>query len=186
MKTIFFFLLCFALPCYGFKDFKQGEIEYLWDRTDKYEEGLQVYLQAFRKLYTELNVEGREEHFAGVMKEELKLAKENPKNIHWLIAYKDGKPIGLGIYEMFAYPDLYIREMAVMPEYQRMGIGKVLAFAPLKDLPDLRKILIVTRRINKPAISFYEAIGFAHSDFCHATYNPERYLGMEWVNSAPR
>ncbi len=182
MKT-FLFLFALVLSnihAYEFQDFTENGVEYVWDRKELYEEGLGVYLAAFRTLYTELGVENRESHFRETMKHELELVEAHPNEIHWLLALKDEKVVGISIVELFTYPDLYVRELAVLPEYQMRGIGKALTFAPLKDLPDLRKISIVTRKINVPAITFYTVLGFTVSDFTHSGYDPNRYIGMEW------
>ncbi len=162
-----------------FTDFANNGTEYVWDQSNLYEEALTVYLEAFRKLYTELEVKDREEHFKETMHNELTLVKQHPDKIHWLIAKNDDKMIGLAIFELFEYPNVYIRELAVLPEYQRQGIGRQLTFAILKDNSDIRKISIITRNINKPSIEFYSTLGFHPSDFCHAEYDPKKYFGME-------
>lgn len=179
---LFFFFIFTAFQSFAFelKNFEKEGIEYVWDRKDLMDQGLQVYLEAFSTLYSALNVENRESHFVETMKHEKELAEKNPENIRWLIALKEGKAVGISIVEFFKYPDVYVRELAVLPDYQKKGIGKTMTFALLKDLPDLKKISIVTRRINLPAIDFYKALGFAVTDFSHSEYDPNRYIGMEW------
>lgn len=166
---------------FKFNDFEKNGIRYVWDQPELYEKGLTVYLEAFRTLYTALNVENRESHFQETMKHELELVKAHPKEIHWLVAMKGDRSVGLSIYEFYTYPDIYVREVAVLPEYQRKGIGRELTFAPLRDLSDVRKVAIVTRKVNKPAIAFYESLGFHTSDFSHSEYDPHKYIGMEWI-----
>lgn len=181
-----FFLILLALShtlfSFEFENFKENGIDYVWDDQSLYNQGLNVYLQAFRKLYTELNVENRESHFQETMASELKLNKENPELNHWLLAKKEGQVVGIAIFELNNYPNVYIRELAVLPEFQKQGIGKELNFGIIKSIPQIERIQIVTRHINKPAIDFYLALGFFKSDFCHSQYDPNRYLGMEWIN----
>lgn len=181
---VFALLLCLNTVAFArdFTNFAHNGVEYVWNETENYEKALTVYLNAFRKLYGELKVEKTEEHFREVMKHELELAAEHKDYIHWLLAKKEGQIVGLAIYEFDKYPALYVRELAVLPEYQNQGIGTQLTYAPLRQDSKIEKISIVTRHVNKSAVGFYKAIGFLPSSYMHPEYDPAKYCGMEWVN----
>lgn len=69
--------------------------------------------------------------------------------------------------------------MAVLPEYQRRGIGRQLVFSIFDQDQDVEKILLVTGKDNTSAHSFYEKIGFKPSSFLHPDY-PENFIGYEF------
>jgi ribosomal protein S18 acetylase RimI-like enzyme len=188
MKKYLLIAICFvSLNSFGyaaeFKNFTSNGVEYVWDEEESYEAGLAVYLAAFRKLYAELQVEKSEEHFKEAMKHEMELAHDHSDYIHWVIAKKEGQIIGVGMFEFLNYPEVYVREIAVLPEFQRQGIGTQLTFAPLRSDSDIQKITLVTRHVNKPAVEFYKALGFDLSAYMHPEYDPAKYCGMEWVNT---
>ncbi len=102
---------------------------------------------------------------------------EKKQLIH--VACDKDKIIGFVIFEKWDIHSYYLSEMAVLPEYQRKGIGKKLVFSIFDKDQDAEKIILVTAKRNKWSQSFYEKIGFKHSSFIHPDY-PENFIGYEF------
>ncbi|PIQ71447.1 hypothetical protein COV87_03395 [Candidatus Roizmanbacteria bacterium CG11_big_fil_rev_8_21_14_0_20_37_16] len=73
------------------------------------------------------------------------------------VAYESTKAIGFVAYE--DKQDIEIMSLAVIPEYQKNGIGKLLLNQVLSVLKN-RKIHLVTHPRNTPAIVLYLKLGF--------------------------
>ena len=76
---------------------------------------------------------------------------------------------------------VYIRQLAVDPEFKGQGIGKSLVLLCQKYYPDAEKIILATRRVNQEARGFYTALGFNETTETPHGLNPERYVGYEQV-----
>lgn len=187
MKKIvtFFLLVIFSLTLSAFelKNFSYNNIDYQWDRKERYEEALDVYVGSFQESYRKLGLGDCADHFKEQRVTERRLAEENPANNHWLLAMRGDKVVGVAIFEFDHYPNLYVRELAVLPEYQRQGIGKNLSFGPVRD-NSIERVSILTRRANTTAVAFYKALGFKETDYGHEGYDLVRYVGMEWFKNA--
>lgn len=96
-----------------------------------------------------------------------------------LAAYDKDKIVGFAIFEKWEKQSYYLAEMAVLPEYQRQGIGKQLVFSIFDQDQDAEKILLVTAKNNRWSQAFYEKIGFKRSSFQYPNY-PESFLGYEF------
>lgn len=94
-------------------------------------------------------------------------------------AFDNDKMIGFAIFEPWDDQSYYLAEMAVLPNYQRKGIGKQLVFSIMQKELTVRKILLVTEKANLWSQSFYEKIGFKRSSFQHPDY-PENFIGYEF------
>lgn len=73
--------------------------------------------------------------------------------------------IGFAIFEKWEGPNYYLAEMAILPEYQKQGIGKRLVFSIFDRDETVQKILLVSEKGNTLAQSFYEKIRFRRSFF---------------------
>lgn len=87
--------------------------------------------------------------------------------------------VAFAIFEKWDERSYYLAEMAVLPDYQRQGIGKKLVFSILEKEPTTQKILLVTEELNRWSQSFYEKIGFIPSSFQHPDY-PKQFIGYEF------
>lgn len=94
------------------------------------------------------------------------------------VAFDNDKMIGFAIFEKWEGQDYYLAEMAVLPAYQRRGIGKQLVFSIFEKDQNAKKILLITEKGNTWSQSFYEKIGFKPSSFHHPDY-PENFIGYE-------
>jgi ribosomal protein S18 acetylase RimI-like enzyme len=77
---------------------------------------------------------------------------------------------------------IYIRQMMVAPEFQRLGLGSIL----LSDVvsvfrPENVGTFLITRKMNTLAISFYEKHGFQKSTYMHDGYDINKYVGLERI-----
>jgi len=182
-RFVFFLLSLRCVLCaLELNDFTINSIDYQWDRRDKQQEALSVYVAGFQYSYRQLGLGDCEEHFKYQVIEEERLAHEDPENNRWLVALDGDKVVGMAIFEFHQYPQIYIREVSVLPEYRRRGIGRELCMAAIYDHA-VERISIVTRRVNHPAVNFYKTLNFQETCFQHKGYDPDRYIGMEWIAS---
>ena len=93
-------------------------------------------------------------------------------------AFDQDRMIGFAIFEKWEGQNYYLAEMAILPEYQRQGIGKKLVFSILNRDDKAEKILLVTEKGNTSAQAFYEKIGFRRSHFRHPEYT--EFMGYEF------
>jgi len=75
--------------------------------------------------------------------------------------------------------EVYISILAVDTSVQKQGIGTKLMNMVLEQLPNTKKIVLITRRLNKKSCNFYTKLGFKQSDFIHEGFSPEVYVGFE-------
>jgi ribosomal protein S18 acetylase RimI-like enzyme len=133
---------------------------------------LDVFLKAFLS-QGRLDIEQLSDYFYSKIKPRL---EENQLTV---AAWDQDKLIAFAIFEKWEEQSYYLAEMAVLPEYQRKGIGKQLVFSVLDKDQETRKILLVTEKDNSWSQAFYERIGFKPSSFQHPNY-PENFIGYEF------
>lgn len=76
--------------------------------------------------------------------------------------------------------EIYMRQLAVKPEYQRRGIGQALIRFAIADVDDVERITVSCRKTNSPAKNLYKSLGFVDDDSCHPSLDPLLYTGMKW------
>ena len=105
----------------------------------------------------------------------------NPsKQMYCVDAKKDGEVIGFITFENTQQPnEVYIRQLAVDPSLWGQGVGTTLMSAIFEKLPDTKRIVLVTRKVNTVAQNFYKKLGFKVSEYIHEGLSPERYMGFE-------
>lgn len=96
-----------------------------------------------------------------------------------ITVWDQNKIVAFAIFEKWREKSYYLAEMAILPEYQRRGIGKQLVFSIFDKDQAANKILLVTEKENKWAQAFYEKIGFKPSSFQHPDY-PENFIAYEY------
>lgn len=97
------------------------------------------------------------------------------------VAYDKDKMIAYAIYQKWDADSYYLAEMAVASGYQGQGIGKKLVFSILEKEPSVKRILLVTESKNRWSQAFYKKIGFQPSSFRHPDYDPDEFIGFEYV-----
>lgn len=105
----------------------------------------------------------------------------NPeKEILWVVAKENNKAIGFATFEKTDNAgEVYIRQLAVDPAFQGGGVAKKMVMAILERLPEAKKLVVSTRKINIGACSFYKKLGFSETERPHDGLSPERYVGFE-------
>lgn len=86
---------------------------------------------------------------------------DNPLS-YWLVAVEQNEVIGyVGSQTVLGGADMM--NIAVSPEYRRMGIGRKLIQQLITDLKARKAVCLVleVRASNDPAISLYESMGFS-------------------------
>jgi len=73
---------------------------------------------------------------------------------------RGGELVGNASYEHQGDGVYYISGLAIMPDFQRMGIGREVLEKILGDLKDAKKIELVTHPDNAPALALYQKSGF--------------------------
>jgi len=74
---------------------------------------------------------------------------------------------------------VYVRQLAIDPDFQMLGLGKLLTFSFLNMWKDCGWVKLLTRRLNYIAVGFYTRLGFTESAFTHGSYDPAVYIGMD-------
>ncbi len=99
---------------------------------------------------------------------------------YFLHAVIDGKVVA---YMSFDVKDkeAYVRELAVSPQYQGIGLGKELGKTIFRIKPEITTVRGVTRRANLPALGSYKHLGLVESSVGHEGFDPSVYVGLEYT-----
>lgn len=76
--------------------------------------------------------------------------------------------------------EIYMRQLAVKPKFQRRGIGQALIRFVIADVDDVKRITVSCRKTNEPAQNLYKSLGFVDDESCHPSLDPVLYTGMKW------
>ena len=178
-------------------NFAIGGTFYEWETKPDLEAFNRVSVEAFYQCYREIPLSAFGFDDSADLKEEiLKMQRdidevaiglqEPGSQLRLLTAKRDEAPVGYVMFDMTLYPEqVYISELAVDPTFQRQGIGTQLVFSILEQLSDIKKLVLITRKVNFQACAFYPAIEFESSDYMHEGYNPELFTGFEYINDYP-
>jgi len=82
---------------------------------------------------------------------------------------------------------IYISQFAIDPKYKRKGYGLLLLKHLISVFPSATSYTCLCRRVNKPALHFYEKSGAKLIDddqiAAQYGYNPIDYLGFQFTNN---
>lgn len=165
---------------------EDSAINYTWITSGDLAEEREVMVNAFKKMYAplskeELPIDNLDTFLNGAFDDEVKDLANPQTGVSMLCAKKDDKTIGFISCNEESANVIYIRQMAVSPEFWGQGIGKKLVAGIQKKFPVAKKLVLMTRIVNRGAIAFYTALGFKKTDYLHAGLNPERYVGYEYI-----
>ena len=76
---------------------------------------------------------------------------------HFIVASLNGRAVGYMGLQIFS-GEGYVTNVAVLPEYRRLGIAETLIAAQMKN--DMRFITLEVRKSNAAAIALYEKMGY--------------------------
>jgi len=140
------------------------------------------FLEAYKNFSEEqlkINKSKKEWLKNGFKAEQDEFEKENGK-VFIVSAKKNSKVVGFASFnETESKGEVYIRQLAVAPEYWKQGIGKKLVFSINKKISNIKKYVLVTRRCNFGAKNFYTNLGFKEFEYQHEGLDPKQYVGYE-------
>jgi len=149
------------------------------------EEEKAVFTRSFKDAYKDipldvLKVESLDAFLQAAFEDE-PLDLNNPnKKVVCAVAKSEETLVGVIFFEPTEREnEVYIRQMAVDPSMQRKGVGQLLMATIQTTLPTTTRLIVATRKVNKPACNFYQKIGFKQCEQVPHGLNPERYVGFE-------
>ena len=89
--------------------------------------------------------------------------------------------VGYALFEQLSEDTIYVAESAVAPDFWGQGLGRKLTLYLAENNPLVRKVVLLTERINKVSQRFYEMTGFQPSSYMHEGYSVERFCAYEKV-----
>lgn len=108
-------------------------------------------------------------------------------SVHIWVAKKDEEVVGYMLYQFWG-DELELHNVTVKPELQRQGIGAMLMEHMLTQAGSIgiRRIYLLVRQTNEPALSLYKKYGFAVVGMRRKYYhdNGENALLMCWDRDA--
>ncbi|MDR3624096.1 MAG: GNAT family N-acetyltransferase [Chlamydiales bacterium] len=121
--------------------------------------------------------------YESYFKEELEHFKEG--HLFWVQAFLNGKLVGWATFELEPLEPnaAYMNLLIVAPEYQRMGIGKYLAFSICSEelFPNIQAINLLIRKVNIEGYNFYYKLGFFEFDYHRDNFVDTSLLtGLRW------
>ena len=145
----------------------------------------ELFIKSFAQAYkdfTEQDLEiscTKDEFLENSFKDDREALK-NGEDVY-VVSIKEGdKVVGFASFDgINDVGEVYIRLLAVDPDYWYQGIGKQLVFAINQKISGIKKYVLVTRRINEMARKFYFKLGFKESDYIHEGLDPKKYVGYE-------
>ena len=160
------------------------ELQWISDSDLKREE--EIFVSSFLEGYKDFpeakskTKQNRKEGLKNAFeKERIEFKKSNGK-ILLVSAKKNSEVVGFALFNKTENKgEIYIRQLAVAPEYWKQGIGKQLVFSINKKINGIKKYVLVTRRINIGAKNFYTKLGFKESEYEHEGLDPKQYVGYE-------
>lgn len=190
LKKLFFLFLVFFSPLeiissIEFID-KSGENTLLEDcQENDLVHCKEIFVQAFLKAYEELTPEqlGVEDKFLFLQDAFSDVYDDVHQGLQKIVvARQNGTIMGFVGFKKTEKPhQIYISQLAVLPQYWQRGLGTQLVFSALRLYDDVESLVVIPRKINHIAKQFYTKLGFVESSYMHPGYNPERYVGYEWV-----
>ncbi len=152
-----------------------------------------LFVEGFSKSYKALNKTIQssaqklpENITGGGFKDEIEAFNARKSGGYFLRAKSEERVVGYASFEKTDVDsEVYIRQLIVDQDFERMGIGKQLCFDSIfKLLPDTKHIVVIARRANSKGVNFYEKLGFKECDYMHEGYSPELYIGLEYFAAA--
>ncbi len=175
-----------------FLDKNKNEIRLEWCDASFLEAVRSVYVNAYahdglyREFFEAPNLDAAKEILnhswsERVAKYRQKLQKKPPE-ANFAVAKKGLEIIGFALFETrtrgsFPLEEVYLSPLMISPKAQGTGVGKELLFSILRQMPDLKRITLHTRK-RLPAASFYKHLGFREAQAACR----EGAVFLEWIN----
>jgi ribosomal protein S18 acetylase RimI-like enzyme len=97
----------------------------------------------------------------------------------YLAARAGDRLVGYAFFEELAEDTVYVAELGIASDFWRQGLGRKMTLYYAEHHPAVKKIVLLTERINLQAQKFYESIGFESSNSTREGYPPDRFLVYE-------
>jgi ribosomal protein S18 acetylase RimI-like enzyme len=174
------------------------------DKNDNVAADKNVFVAAFKKAYETISLEqlqitNLDEFLSNSFDGDQKLleqekngftfihVKDKENTVACLTVEQDSETDATG--NQIQKPSGYISILAVEPTYARKGIGEKLVQTSFSLIPNLQKMKVNPRKINKTAIKFYKKLGFKKSSHreVHEGLNKNLYKDLEYIapNNVP-
>lgn len=162
-----------------------GEMKYEWEGTTEMRPLHDLFLESFLQNYQKLGLTKEElatddiERVLNVYWVEEEACIKN-QSIRWMIAKEQDEVVGYASFDTSQSPkEVFVQLLCVKPECQGQGIGRTLLYSILQIDPEIRKLSLVTRRVNRSAIAFYEKLGFVENLFLNKKTNVDKSLCIQ-------
>jgi ribosomal protein S18 acetylase RimI-like enzyme len=166
-------------------NFQLNSVSYEWEAEPNFSECKNVFMEAFIKCYDPIPLEVLNKPSRAAMIQWLsdtydEIYTERSPSSRWLTAKIDERAVGCLVIDLEKYPEeIYLAQMAVDPAHQRQGIATTMILNFCEQLPETKRVVVITRKANSEAIELYHALGFADSSYIHEGYSAEIYCGFE-------
>jgi len=97
----------------------------------------------------------------------------------FLGAKKGDRLVGYALFENISNDTVYVAELSIASDFWRQGLGQKMTLYYPENNPLIKRIVLLTEKINLQAQKFYESIGFEHSDYTHEGYSPDLFCAYE-------
>lgn len=175
---------------------KKVELLQLSSDTDAglFRKGKEVFVQTFKEAYSNFSAEDlylKDEpdflarFLAQAFEDEENDFENKRSNAHFLVARVIESQEVIGFVAHDIDPEtkqVYIRQLAIVPQEQGQGLGKKMALGVLNKIAaDTKRVVVCTRKINQQAREFYTSLGFTNSDMekVHPQLSAIKYRGFE-------
>lgn len=129
--------------------------------------------------YTELSDSALRTHLQNDFEKTLRpMFHSQPPKLFLAAKHKD-RLVGYTLFETISDDTIYVAELAIRREFWRQGLGKKMTLFLADTNPKIRKVVVLTERINLQAQAFYESIGFQPSAYMHEGYSPDQFRAYE-------
>lgn len=140
------------------------------------------FLDAYKDFSLEqLKVDDKKAWLGEAFDDEQNGLNSKKENIFFFSAVLKDVVVGMISFNSGNENELYVRQLAVDPLYNRIGIGSALMATCLKVFPKTKKIILATRRVNEKARAFYGKHEFKETKEVPHGLSAERYVGLERI-----
>jgi ribosomal protein S18 acetylase RimI-like enzyme len=176
--------LCFGgrIPClHG--------ISYEWEGAHEMEILHNLFLRSFLENYQRLGLTNEDlatDNIEQVLNDywEVELQSLANNSTRWIVAKTDDEIVGYASFNIQESPhEIYLQLLCVKPAYQGQGVGKSLLYSIFQIESKVKKLSMITRRINTSAIGFYKKLGFEESSEVDKKANIDKTLCIQLEKS---
>lgn len=161
-----------------------SQYQYRWVEKGELANEREVFLCAFTQLYkgiplTVLGVKDLNAFLQEAFDDEVKALNDPHEGVFLVEAHTKDTVVGFLTCNKETSDTIYVRQMAVSPSFWRKGVGRALIQRMKERFSNVKKIVLVTRRINDLSCKFYEGLGFTQASYVHQGLDPKKYVGYE-------